>query len=112
MREQPYVLSLWRGWIMPPCTMAGILQEVAQMYDVTVEDLKGECRSHWIVHPRQHAMHMMVKTGRFSLPQIGRFLGGRDHTTVLHGYRAHEKRTASAAIRAVIVKSNSSEMAA
>lgn len=92
MREHPYVLSLWRGWIRPPCTMAGILQDVAEMYDVTVEDLKGQGRSYWISHPRQHAMFMMVKTGKFSLPQIGRFLGGRDHTTVLHGYRAHARR--------------------
>lgn len=94
MREhsqgQP-VLSLWRGWIKPPCTMAGILQEVAAAHDVTVEDLKGQCRHKWIVHPRQEAMWMMVQTGRFSLPQIA-VLFNRDHTTVLHGWRQHGKR--------------------
>lgn len=30
-----------------------------------------------------------------SLPAIGRFFGGFDHTTVLHGIRMHEKRTAA-----------------
>ena len=29
---------------------------------------------------------------RFSYPMIGRFYGGRDHTTVMHGVRRHEKR--------------------
>jgi chromosomal replication initiation ATPase DnaA len=29
---------------------------------------------------------------KFSLPQIGAWLGGRHHTTILHAVRAHEKR--------------------
>jgi chromosomal replication initiation ATPase DnaA len=27
-----------------------------------------------------------------SFPEIGRRLGGRDHTSALHGFRMHEKR--------------------
>lgn len=29
-----------------------------------------------------------------SLPHIGRVFGGRDHTTILHGIRAHQARMA------------------
>lgn len=33
---------------------------------------------------------------RFSIPQIGRLMGGLHHTTVLHAIRAHEKRMGGA----------------
>ena len=33
------------------------------------------------------AMYLAREETNVSLPQIGRALGGRDHTTVLHGYQ-------------------------
>jgi hypothetical protein len=47
---------------------------------------RRDCR---YVGPRQAAMYLLA--GRYSLPQIGAALG-RDHTTVLYGIRAVEKR--------------------
>jgi chromosomal replication initiation ATPase DnaA len=38
-----------------------------------------------------------------STPQIGRALGNRDHTTVLHGIKRHEKRLAAIARHAELV---------
>ncbi|MGB9673112.1 MAG: helix-turn-helix domain-containing protein, partial [Anaerolineales bacterium] len=35
--------------------------------------------------PRQIAMYLLHKDANLSLPQIGEVLGGRDHTTILHG---------------------------
>ena len=35
--------------------------------------------------PRQIAMYLLRKEAHISLPQIGEQLGGRDHTTVMHG---------------------------
>jgi chromosomal replication initiation ATPase DnaA len=54
-------------------------------------DVPG-ARAFAIAHPRQEAMWRMRQAGKWSLPQIGRFLGERDHTTVLSGIRAHQKR--------------------
>lgn len=55
-------------------------------------DLVGASRK--IMHsvPRQKAMWLMKTELGMSLPAIGRRLGGRDHTTILHGIRRHEKR--------------------
>ena len=72
--------------------MIDICRDVAARYDVSVEDLRGPCRSRWASVPRQEAMYLAHKTGRFSTPQIGQFFNGRDHTTVLHAFRAHERR--------------------
>ena len=88
------VLSLWHGRIaIPPRTMAQILSEVAEQFNVSVADLKGPARFRCIVYPRQDAMWRMVNEGRWSLPQIGRFFN-RDHTTVIWAWRQVEKRNA------------------
>ena len=44
-----------------------------------------------LAHHRQIAMYVARETGR-SLPFIGRCMGGRDHTTILHGRRAVQSR--------------------
>ena len=69
-------------------------QSIAEQYGVTVRRLMSKDRRHDIVCARQHLMATLYATGRYSLPAIGKFLGGRDHTTVLHGIRAHGKRMA------------------
>jgi chromosomal replication initiator protein len=40
-----------------------------------------------IARPRQIAMYLARQLTKMSYPQIGRRLGGRDHTTILHGNR-------------------------
>lgn len=90
-------LSLWRGkvgtpgrWLMPE-----IIELVAEAYDLKVDDLLGHCRERRLAWPRQHAMWLMSQQAHLSLPMIGRFLGGRDHTTVLHGIKRHQDRLAA-----------------
>lgn len=83
-----------------PQTMREIAEFVAGKHNLTVADLKGPSRERKFAHPRQEAMWLMCQatntdgSKRFSRPQIGRFLGGRDHTTVMHGERAHAARRA------------------
>lgn len=81
----------------PTDSMRTILEHIALHYGLSVEALKGPCRARQVAWPRQEAMWLMHKTGRYSLPQIGRFLGYRDHTTVLHGIRRHQARVDKAA---------------
>lgn len=62
-----------------------ILNAVATHYRVPLADLVGPKREKTIVRPRQIAMYMMREETQLSLPEIGRVLGGRDHTTVMYG---------------------------
>ena len=65
-----------------------IVQAVSRYYGVTPEALRGKARDKKIVTPRQVAMYLLREDAKLSLPDIGAVLGGRDHTTVLHGVRA------------------------
>lgn len=62
-----------------------ILSEVARYFGIEESDLRGPGRSQAIARPRQIAMYLIREETGESLPQIGALLGGRDHTTVLHG---------------------------
>lgn len=61
-----------------------ISEVVADFYNVTHEDLLKQSRKKEYVHPRQIAMYIIRKELETSLPSIGEFFGGRDHTTVIH----------------------------
>ena len=58
----------------------------AKHFGVSVEDLTGRARSAKIARQRQIVMYVMREETGASLPQIGQALGGRDHTTIIHGY--------------------------
>ena len=68
-----------------------ILEAVAKEFNITVSELKGPRRTRRISVPRQVAMFLMREMAQLSFPQIGEFLGGRDHTTVMHGVTKVEK---------------------
>lgn len=89
------VLSLWRGILHRRKCMGDVLAEVCREYNLSPSDLKGPSRRRQVAWPRQDFMVRSYALGHLSLPQIGRFLGGRDHTTVLHGVRAHAARQAA-----------------
>lgn len=54
-------------------------------YKITAGDIKGKNRSRDIAYPRQICMYLCEKYTGLSLAAIGKALGGKDHTTVLHG---------------------------
>jgi chromosomal replication initiator protein len=62
-----------------------LIQAVVRYYGVSLADLRGKQRDKRIVVPRQVAMFLLREDARLSTPEIGRLLGGRDHTTVMHG---------------------------
>ena len=76
----------------PPETMRGIITNTALEYGLTYEDLIGRSRFARIVRARHDAMHKCWLRRRWSKPQIGKAFGYRDHTSVLHGVRAHRRR--------------------
>jgi chromosomal replication initiator protein len=93
LERVPVTLALATGAMNDPqlntkrklITLPRIIETVARFYSVAEKDLKGKGRTKDIVIPRQVAMYVMREETDRSLADIGEALGGRDHTTVLHG---------------------------
>ncbi|NWF67886.1 MAG: chromosomal replication initiator protein DnaA [Chloroflexi bacterium] len=66
-------------------TLARVLDATARYHNLSLEDLMGQSRSGPINQARQIAMYLAREITDASLPQIGEAIGGRTHTTVLHG---------------------------
>jgi chromosomal replication initiator protein len=62
-----------------------IVSAVARHYSLSEAELLGRSRKRVVSVPRQLAMFLIREETDASLPQIGDILGGRDHTTILHG---------------------------
>jgi chromosomal replication initiator protein len=67
-----------------PITPKLILEATADMFGLSIEDLRGKSRSRPLVTARQIAMYVLREMTDFSYPAIGREFGDRDHTTVMH----------------------------
>ena len=63
-----------------------VLQGVCAYYNIDIERIRGKQREREVVWPRQVAMYLMRQETSASLLQIGTELGGRDHTTIMHGW--------------------------
>ena len=72
-----------------------IIEAVADRYTVKLSDLQSRRRTKSISLPRQICMYLARELTSHSLEEIGGFLGGRDHSTVLHGTRLVEDLRAS-----------------
>ena len=68
-------------------SIENIQKTVAEYFKLRVADLLSKRRSRSVARPRQIAMTLAKELTNHSLPEIGDACGGRDHTTVLHGYR-------------------------
>ena len=62
-----------------------VLAAVSQYFGVALDALLARRRDKETVVPRQVAMYLMREEAGSSLSDIGARLGGRDHSTVLHG---------------------------
>lgn len=73
--------------ILPRFTMKRIEQVVALRFNIPEAYLQSPARARKIARPRQVAMFLCRELTTRSFPQIGRYFGGRDHTTVMHACR-------------------------
>ena len=62
-----------------------IIQVVADHFGITPLDISSQKRNKEVVYPRQIVMYLCQSMTGASLQEIGRYLGGRDHTTIIHG---------------------------
>lgn len=68
-----------------------ILEVVSEHFHVSTEQLVSKSRSSEIVKPRQIAMYLSKNMTGTSLEVIGSLLGGRDHSTIIHGIKKVEE---------------------
>jgi chromosomal replication initiation ATPase DnaA len=64
-----------------------VLEIVCQHFPINAKELKGHRRPRVISWPRMLAMYLCHKHSQLCGPEIGRLLGGKDHTSVLHAVR-------------------------
>jgi chromosomal replication initiator protein len=72
-----------------------VIGAVLRHFGVARRELAGRSRTKDIVLPRQVAMYLLRAETDASLLEIGGALGGRDHTTVLHGIKQIERSLGS-----------------
>ena len=66
-------------------SITDIIEVVTKHFDVRLADIQSKKRSQSITEPRQICMYLARSLTKHSLEEIGGHLGGRDHTTVMHG---------------------------
>ena len=63
-----------------------IVDVVAEHHNITAAEIYSKDKSRNISFPRQIAMYLCRRLTDLSVTEIGKILGNRDHSTVLHGY--------------------------
>ena len=93
LEEKPITLDLAKGVLKDLLkepkkliTVDFIQRCVTEEFGITLQELKTKRRNKTIVLPRQIAMYLSRELTELSLPEIGGFFGGKDHTTVLYSY--------------------------
>ncbi|MCD8231725.1 MAG: chromosomal replication initiator protein DnaA [Clostridiales bacterium] len=64
-----------------------IVEVVSEHFGITVDQIMSKSRSSDIAKPRQIAMYLCKNMTDLPLDSIGQLLGGRDHSTVIHGIK-------------------------
>ncbi len=72
-------------------SVESILRAVAERFNLQPSQLKMKSNTQQIAYPRQIAMYLVKELTRASLPEIGRYFGGKHHTTVLHSVQKIEE---------------------
>lgn len=68
-----------------------VIKAVSKYYEIKIGEIKGKRRTKEIVVPRQVAMYLIRELTDSPLMGIGEHLGGRDHTTIMHGIKKIEE---------------------
>lgn len=68
-----------------------IIKNICTFYDIKETLIKGPKRDSGLVKARQIAMYILKNDLSLSFVEIGNILGGRDHTTIMHGVKKIEE---------------------
>ncbi len=65
-------------------TPQDVIELICEYYSVGKRAILGESRARPVARPRQVLMYLLRKELGLPLEEVGRLVGGRDHTTVMH----------------------------
>lgn len=65
-------------------TVKNIQNVVANHFDISVMDMVSARRTKNLILPRHIALYLAKEMTEYSYPVIGRYFGGRDHSTIIH----------------------------
>jgi len=68
-----------------------VLESIADYFDIKIEEITNRCRKKKVVKPRQIAFYLLRSDIEMSYPEIGKFMGGRDHSTAIYAYEKIKK---------------------
>ena len=75
-----------------PLTIDDIIETVCNHFDVTTAAVNGRSRKREYVEARQVSMYLAQKYTKMPASRIGKLMGGRDHSTVIHSCSQITKR--------------------
>ena len=87
-----------------PLTVDDIIDRVSREYDVTPNAIKGRSRKKEVVLPRQLVMFLADKHTNIPATRIGKLVGSRDHSTVLHSIAKVEEQISTDKSFAMLVE--------
>ncbi len=76
-------------------TLEDVIRRVSEVTSVTEKDIVGQSRKKELVEARQITAYLSREILGASLSSIGIYLGGRDHTTILHACKNIEEKIKS-----------------
>ena len=91
--------------------IADVVEAACELGGLDHHEMLGPCRARRISIWRQRAYVAAYRVTGKSLPQIGRYLGGRDHSTIIWALRKVEKGDAGLADGAMAVAVRAYEIA-
>ena len=68
-----------------------IIEVVSEHFHISIDQMISKSRSSNIAKPRQIAMYLCKEMTGSPLDSIGTLLGGRDHSTIIHGVKKVEE---------------------
>lgn len=87
----------------PVTDSSNVVEAVTEYFHLDHSDMVGHRRQKEVVLARHIAMYLLRTDYKFSYPEIGRELGGKDHTTVMYGVdRVSRERDRDPAIREIL----------
>jgi hypothetical protein len=75
--------------------MGYILAHVCREYEISAHDVKSARRTRNLIEPRQVWAWLAKSLLPVYMPMMGKYMGGRDHTTMLHSVRMTDARMAT-----------------
>jgi chromosomal replication initiator protein len=72
-----------------------IIKAVAEFFDIKPTDIYEKGRKKQSIRPRQVAIYLLRKDLNLSFPEVGKNIGGRDHSTAMYANKKIEKELSS-----------------